>query len=295
MMRGVRKAEVHLVMSDARASSIVKGVATCVVLSAMLSLALSALAQNEPPGAANRSSAGASADTRTERRFDTLRPDNSMRDWRRAYRDADAFAETGSVYIAGSETDWANRAQETTAGYYLPLSESLSSLIEASYLPNFAGEPEWSMLGQMGAMLGAGWGIQAGLRHSEVGLSGFDGRRWDANLGMLTLEKVWDSYRSRYTVYTSRKESGTTTSGHRVAFNYLYGTSSSIGLAYDRVWAADNPLVLPIGNGVATSNVGVSGEHWLSRMWSVNYDALFQQGNSEGLRPEFRVGLRLAF
>ncbi len=230
----------------------------------------------------------------SEKQFETLRPDNSFRNWRRAYQEPEAFAESGSVY--GSDTDPDHRrSREMTAGYYRPLSESLTSLVEASYLPSNAGAPEWSVLGQVGAMLGSGWGVQAGLRHSEHGLLGLEGRRLDAQLGMLTLEKVWNSYRSRYTVYTSRKEDGAATSGHRIALNYLYGEHSSVGLAYGRAWNAQSPLLLPLGNAAASSNVGVTGEHWLSRTWSVNYDALFQQGATEGLQPELRVGLKLAF
>ncbi len=228
--------------------------------------------------------------------FETLRPDNSFRDWRRAYQEPEVFAESGGVYASGTETEHhASRAQELTAGYYKPLSESLSSLVEASYVPNATGAPEWSVLGQVGAMLGSGWGVQAGLRHSEQGLLGFEGRRMDAQLGMLTLEKVWSSYRSRYTVYTSRKENGAATSGHRIALNYLYGENSSVGLAYGRTWNAENPIALPIGNASMSSNVGVTGEHWLSRTWSVNYDALFQQDSAQGLKPELRLGLKLAF
>ncbi|MSQ60041.1 MAG: hypothetical protein EXR36_10470 [Betaproteobacteria bacterium] len=228
-----------------------------------------------------------------DKQFETLRPDSSFREWRRAYREPEVFAESGNTYAAEADPV---RNREVTAGFYKPLSESLSSLFEASYLPRNTGIPEWSVLGQVGAMLGSGWGLQAGLRHSEQGLLGLEGRGPEAQLGMLTLEKVWGSYRSRYTVYTSRKGDGTTTSGHRVALNYIYGGNSSVGLAYDRAWNVQNPLFLPIGGRAASSNVGVTGEHWLNRAWSVNYDALFQQGAAtQGLKPELRAGLKLAF
>ncbi|MFN0315811.1 MAG: hypothetical protein ACKVQA_12335 [Burkholderiales bacterium] len=227
-----------------------------------------------------------------DKQFETLRPDNSFREWRRAYQEHEAFSESGSAYAAEADPV---RSREVTAGYYQPLSESLSSLFEASYLPGTTGVPEWSVLGQVGATLGSGWGLHAGLRHSEQGLLSLEGRRPDAQLGMLTLEKVWNSYRSRYTVYTSRKDDGSATSGHRIALNYIYDGNNSVGLAYGRAWNAQNPLFLPIGGGAVSSNVGVTGEHWLTRNWSVNYDALFQQGATEGLKPELRVGLKLAF
>jgi hypothetical protein len=57
------------------------------------------------------------------------------------------------------------------------------------------------------------------------------------------------------------------------------------------------------GNTVATevSNVGVTGEHWISPSWAINYNAginynvLTQDPNASGLKPEFRLGLRLRF
>jgi YaiO family outer membrane protein len=260
---------------------------------AALSVPLSSWAQNPQSSAAMSSVTSSSS---KDPRFDTLRPDNSFRDWRRAYLEPEALGTNGSVYSSGLDAERSvGRSQELLAGYYRPLSESLTSLVEASYVPNLTGLPEWSVMGQVGAMLGSGWGIQVGLRHSELGLMGVEGRRAEAQLGMFTLEKVWNSYRSTYTVYTSRVESGTATSGHRVALNYQYGVNSSVGLAYGRSWNADTPLALPLSSGAVSSNVGVIGEHWLTRTWSVNYDALFQQDGTQGLRPELRVGLKLAF
>jgi hypothetical protein len=203
--------------------------------------------------------------------------------------------------VVSGDTERGGR-NEMTAGYFRSLSETLSSLVEAKYVPNARGTQgtqglnEWSVLGQVGAQLGSGWGVQAGVRHSELGLRGVtDGPRADAQLGLLALEKVWGGYRSQYLVYTSRKDNGNATSGHRVAFDVLYGENSSIGLSYGRAWVAGNPVGLPIGNGARTSNMGVSGEHWLGRNWSMNYDALLLQDDTTGLKPELRVGLRLAF
>ena len=57
------------------------------------------------------------------------------------------------------------------------------------------------------------------------------------------------------------------------------------------------------GNTVATdvSNLGVTGEHWISSSWAINYNAgvnynvLTPESNVSGLKPEFRFGLRLRF
>jgi hypothetical protein len=58
-----------------------------------------------------------------------------------------------------------------------------------------------------------------------------------------------------------------------------------------------------LGNTVATdvSNLGVTGEHWISPSWAINYNAgvnysvLTPESNVSGLKPELRLGLRLRF
>lgn len=246
--------------------------------------------------AQNGSTAVAAPAARQEARFDTLRPDNYFRDWMRARQSPESFASTGSFYTQSVAFDRPDGQQEMVAGYYRTLSDSLGSLLETSYLPNPQGLSEWSVLGQMGAMFGDGWGMQAGLRLSELGLWGLEGRRVDAQLGLLTIEKVWSSYRSQYTVFSSRKDSGFAGGGHRVSLDYLYGSGNSVGLAYGRAWTSYQDGVGTAPGTAYGNNLGVTGEHWLARGWAVNYDALFQQGGEQrGLAPEIRVGLRLAF
>lgn len=247
-------------------------------------------------GAAAQQSSSTPAAPRDTAHFGTLRPDNGFRDWSRAYQAPGAFTGAAGLYSGTAGYERADGQGEMVAGYYRSLSESLSSLVETSYLPAARGLTEWSVLGQMGAMLGDGWGVQAGVRHSELGLGRLEGRRTEAQLGLLTLEKVWQQYRSQYTVYTSRRDNGGEGGGHRFSLDYLYGYRSSIGLSYGRAWSSDpqvSAVQVPVS---AASALGVTGEHWLSREWAVNYDALFQQdGANSGLVPEIRVGLRLAF
>lgn len=279
-------------MNESRSDGDPRRYAGAVALSAALVMAASAVQAQDgtaltPPAA---------RDSRSEVRFDSLRPDNYFRDWARAYQSPEAFSHSGSFYTQSVGFDRGDGQQETIAGFYRNLSDSLSSLVETSYLPNPQGLSEWSVLGQMGAMFGDGWGMQAGLRHSELGLQGQGGRRADAQLGLVTLEKVWNSYRSQYTIYTSRRENGLSSSGHRMSLDYLYGSGSSVGLTYGRDRATDNLTVAHASVAGASSNVGVSGEHLLAKGWAVNYDALFLQADEQrGLTPEIRIGLRLAF
>jgi hypothetical protein len=43
------------------------------------------------------------------------------------------------------------------------------------------------------------------------------------------------------------------------------------------------------------ANVGVTGEHWFSPTWALNYNALVEDDGSQGLNPELRLGLRVRF
>jgi hypothetical protein len=205
-------------------------------------------------------------------------------------------------------------AQEITGGIYQPLSENLSSLLEANYTPGLQGMPERSVLGQIGTQLGNGWGMQAGLRHSEIGLRSVElaqnradwqalrgGVGGTASLGMLTFERYWDRYRGAYTFFGGRTDSGSLATGHRVQLHYFYSERSSIGLAYTTGRPFDPAL--GFGNPVGTelNSVGLTGEHWISPTWAINYNAginynvLTQEAGVSGLKPEFRLGLRLRF
>lgn len=233
-------------------------------------------------------------DLSSEVQFESFKTESPYKDWRRSFFQQEAQSAGTASYSFADE--FGGRPGETTAGLAMTLGARWTSLLETSYVNNASALAEWSMLGQVGTQLGAGWDIEAGLRYSELSLRGLELHRADAQMGALTLAKSWDgTYRSQYTLYTARRDGGAPTSGHRIALNYLYGSNSSVGFAYDRSWAADMPLSLPLGNVNVTSNMGVVGEHWITRAWSVNYDALFQQGSLQGFKPEIRIGLKLAF
>jgi hypothetical protein len=244
-------------------------------------------------------------------RFETVRTDSSFPDWRRVYLDAaghHANAGTGYAYVSDP------LSQETTSGVLQPLAENLSSLLETSYTPGLQGMPERSVLGQIGTQFGNGWGMQAGVRHSEIGLRAVEvapmRTEWQlprnsvaasADLGMLTFERYWNRYRGAYTFFGVRTDTGTLATGHRVQLHYFYSERNSVGLAYT-IGRPFDPA-LGFGNSVAAdvSTVGVTGEHWISSSWAINYNAgvnyymLTPDSGTSGLKPEFRLGLRLRF
>jgi hypothetical protein len=190
---------------------------------------------------------------------------------------------------------------QRTSGIYQPLSRSLSSLIETSHATRGDLGTEWSVLGQVGASLGEGWGIQAGLRHSEAGLTPgpnqpYAARLGSAQLGMLTLEHNWHSLRSAYTLFGSYADSGVAASGHRLELQYYYGDRSNVGLSYTAARPFQAAPNFSMFQPLEGNNLGVAGEHWFSPAWAVNYRALVQDlGPASGLKPQIRFGLQYTF
>jgi hypothetical protein len=256
----------------------------------------------------------ASRRSASEARFETLRPDSSFADWRRLGLEGGARpADTGAAYAQTLPGDPLGlNSPESIGGYWRPLSQNLSSLVETSVVQGTLGGTERSVMGQLGTQFGNGWGMQAGIRHSELGVPppseapafglGLTslpvqgtGPNVGADLGVLTFERFWDRYRGAYTVSTGRADGGATATSHRVQLNYFYASRSSVGLSYTIGRSFDSPLVLNAMTPVETSNVGVVGEHWFSPSWALNYNALIEDRGIEGLKPEIRVGLRLRF
>jgi hypothetical protein len=247
----------------------------------------------------------------TNQRFETIHTDSSFPAWRRFYLDPAAHVADAPIgYASVSDA----LTQATTSGVFQALSENLTSLLETSYTTGLQGMPERSVLGQVGTQFGSGWGVQAGVRHSEIGLRAVEqapgvtdwqtpriGAAASANLGMLTFERYWDRYRGAYTFFSGRTDTGSLATGHRVQLHYFYSERSSVGLAYTTGRPFDPAM--GFGNTVATevNNLGVTGEHWISPTWAINYNAgvnynvLTPESNVSGLKPELRLGLRLRF
>jgi hypothetical protein len=249
-------------------------------------------------------------------RFDTLRPENGFSDWRRlSLEGGSRGGETGMGYAQLTPGDpLGANTPEATSGVWLPLSQSLSSLVETSVAPGALGGADRSVLGQVAHQFGGGWNMQAGLRHSELGVAAPDSAlnsgvlgvsalppsarglgATGADLGMVTVERFWSSYRGAYTVASARAEGGATATSHKFQLDYFYDPRNSVGLSYTIGRSLDSPLGVNGMVPIETSNVGVVGEHWISRGWAINYNALIEDRGIEGLKPEIRLGLRLRF
>jgi YaiO family outer membrane protein len=234
-----------------------------------------------------------------DRQFETLRLDSALSDLR-APATAAAQGEADAVLAAGHAHPLDVQTQEVASGIYRPLAENLSTLLETSYARGNGLTAEWSVLGQVGARFGDGWGVRAGVRHSEQELATSllppTLAPATADLGMLTFERQWNRYRGEYTYYAGRSDAGASASGHRIQLQYFYSPRSSVGLAYHTSRQLDAGGEFGAFNPASdVANVGVVGEHWFSPTWALNYNALVEDGGNQGLNPELRLGLRVRF
>ena len=82
------------------------------------------------------------------------------------------FGPRQTLYGGVRETErFSLRDTEVWAGYYHPLGEKWTALVEASASGQHNVLPKSSFYGQLSRQLPDGWGLSAGLRHSEYTLS----------------------------------------------------------------------------------------------------------------------------
>jgi hypothetical protein len=229
---------------------------------------------------------------------DSLRPGSALGSWQRL--GAGQVAPQPVFYSRVTESA-GQLGVNQTSGVYQPLSQSLSSLIETSHATLGDLGAEWSVLGQVGASLGEGWGVQAGLRHSEAGLAPgmsqpYALRQGAAQLGMVTLERNWQGLRGAYTLFGSYADDGAAGRGHRLEVQYYYSERSNVGLSYTAARPLQPGTSVSAYQPLEGNHLGFSGEHWFSQAWALNYRALVQElGPASGLKPQIRFGLRYTF
>ena len=255
---------------------------------------------NTPPGNAaspivTPASPGASGDAALSRRTELelgLTSEgltNGYAGWRSIYLEGlHRFGERKAVYGTLRETErFGLHDSEAQGGFYYPLGDTWTSLVEASVSPTYNVLPKFSLFGQLQKTLDYGWGLHAGIRHSEY-------PTLNTNIGVFTAERYWSNFRGAYSLYLGRPAGGSTAPSHVLALDYYYGERNFIGIAVNdgREVAGLGPL------GVITSDVrGVvlRGRHWLTPDWAVSFEALHQEQGSLYIRHGARIGLRRAF
>lgn len=248
----------------------------------LLPLLSPALAQAAefPPNAANEIEMGASH----------YALDKGYANWDSLYLDgAHRFGERHSVYGELRETRrFGLRDSEISGGYYQPLNETWTALIEASASPGHNVLPKNSLLGQLQKTFDGGWDVQAGFRSSQYNTASTD-------LMVLTGERYWGNYRAAYTLYLAKLQGAGTAPSHMAQLGYYYAEHNFLALGLAKGRQAEN---LGAGLGVLLTEVtsaSLSGRHWLDSSWGISYEAIVEHQGNLYSRRGVRVGLRHAF
>lgn len=215
---------------------------------------------------------------------------NGYANWNSLYLDAaHRFGERQSIYGELRETQRFNQTdREISGGYYHPLSETWTALVEASLSPDHHVLPQDSIFGQLQKSLEGGWDIQAGMRHTQYNLAATD-------MMVLTGERYWGNYRAAYTLYLARLQGAGTAPSHSGQLSYYYAEHSYLTLVLTKGRQAES---LGPGLGVLlldVTGVSLSGRHWLNSAWGVSYEAITEHQGNLYTRKGIRLGLRYAF
>ncbi len=177
---------------------------------------------------------------------------------------------------------------EGMVGFYTPLSSTWTSVLEVSVSPSHHVLPKYSIFGQLHKALGNGWGVEAGVRHSEYERSAVD-------VLSATAERYWDNWRGAYTLYAGRPQGAASGAAHRLQLTYYYSERSFIGVAYTTGREVEN-----VGppTGVRATDVKdwtLNGRYWLSNAWGLTYELVSHEQGTLYRRQGLRLGVRHSF
>ena len=215
---------------------------------------------------------------------------NGYANWDSVYLDAaHRFGERNSLYGELRESKRFNLAdRDISAGYYHPLGETWTALVEGNASPDHNFLPKTSLFGQLQKAIDGGWDVQAGLRHTQYS-------QVSADLTVLTGERYWGNYRAAYTLYLGRLQGAGTAPSHLGQLSYYYSDHSYLTLALTKGRQAES---LGPGLGVLLLDVrgaSLSGRHWLNSAWGLSYEVLTEHQGNLYARKGIRLGLRYAF
>lgn len=215
---------------------------------------------------------------------------NSRPDWDSVYLEANhPFRERQTLYGLLRETNRFDLTdRELMVGYYHPLSERWTGLVEASMSPEHNILPRSSVFGEANYRIGGGWGVALGLRHTEYTST-------ETNMLVGTVEKYWSSFRAAFAAYNNHPEGAGSATAHRLVFDYYYAEKSRVGVGITRGREVEN-VGPPVG--VTTTDVrgaNVYGRHWFSPSWAATWELLVHEQGDIYTRRGGRLGLRHSF
>lgn len=216
--------------------------------------------------------------------------DNNYRNWSDLYLEAvHRFGPRQTVYGGLRQTQRFDlNDQELSAGYYYPLSDDWTALIEASASPSHHVLARYSAFAQLQKNLGDGWNAAAGLRRNQYATT-------SSSLVILTGERYWGDFRAAYKLYLATLQGAGTTSSHNGQLSYYLSDRNSLTLSITQGSQLDNLGTLLGLQRYDVNNVSLYGRYWLNQAWGVSYELLSERQGSFFTRKGIRLGLRHAF
>lgn len=171
------------------------------------------------------------------------------------------------------------QATESYGGVLYPLAENWDSSIEAG-ITQGSRPQRYSLFGQLHTTLAAGHEVSLGVKYvydyPQASLFGFSG---DSAAGIASGQAL-----------APRFGGG---ASYHLQLSYLYGVRNTVGLAYSSGREIDYPG-LPYDALVDARQFMLTGQHWLSPNWALNYDVYAPDSNLLR-RQGLRLGLRYRF
>lgn len=199
------------------------------------------------------------------------------------------FSQRKVVYGSYRETErFLLRDRQAMVGFYQPLDDKWTLLLEASASPTHRVLAKWSGMAQVERSLGRGWIAHAGFRRTELSEA-------KVNITKLGFEKYWDLNRAAYSLSLNNLQGLGTSPSQRVQYNRYYGReASAVGVSF-----AFGEEVEKIGPGnVLKSNIrnlSFSGKHYFDKNWGVDYGYTFHKQGNFYNRRGLRIGVRYKF
>jgi YaiO family outer membrane protein len=144
----------------------------------------------------------------------------------------------------------------------------------------------YGLLGQVHRLLPGGWDVSLGLHYNayEPSVSRLQGSALEP---LALTDQTWAVHPA--------VASASTTTGYELRLNYRYGGRNSLGVTYGSGSESDytrQMLGMYPGDG---HQFGLTGEHWLTPDWALNYGVMAQEQTGPYRGQGLRLGLRYRF
>ncbi len=214
---------------------------------------------------------------------------NGYANWSSLYVNAEMkLAKRNNIYLmARKENRYSKSDTECMGGFYEPIDDHFTAVVEASISPEHNFLAVRSLLGEIEYFGTNGWSGEVGFGRTEYNIT-------IVNLLTLTAERSWGNYRVAYTRFQSFLPGVGAANSNQMQVSKYYGDRNWYGVTISN----GNELEALSTTQVQSSHVRTlvfSGLHWLKPRLGLTYSlGNFRQGNFY-TRNGIQFGLRQQF